>query len=130
METPNIIKVIIVDDEPHIRALIKKIVLSMGYGVSGEGSNGKEGVELYKKENPDLVLMDINMPIKNGEDALKEIMEFDKNARVIMLTSVADIENVKKCIECGACSYIRKDNPIGKIREMISERITCKKPED
>jgi len=130
METPNIIKVIIVDDEAHIRALIKKIVLSMGYVISGEGANGKEGVELYKKEKPDLVLMDINMPVKNGEDALKEIMEFDKNARVIMLTSVADIENVKKCIEYGACSYIRKDNPIGKIREMISERITCKKPED
>jgi YesN/AraC family two-component response regulator len=121
MKNQKVIKVIIADDEPHIRTLIKKIVLSMGMTISGEAANGEEAVKLYKNDKPDLVIMDINMPVKNGEEALKEIILFDKNARVIMLTSIADSENVKKSIEYGACSYIRKDNPIGKIRERIAE---------
>ena len=81
-------KVLIADDEAHVRALMKRIVLSLGCKIVGEATNGVETVELFKKEKPDLLLLDINMPLKNGEEVLEAIMGEFPDAGVIMMTSV------------------------------------------
>ena len=112
-------RVLIADDEAHVRALIKRIVLSLGFELAGEVSNGKDAVEIFRAVQPDLLLLDINMPLKTGYDALKEIMDEFPRALVIMLTSVADYESVEACLGYGAANYILKDNPIRKIREII-----------
>ena len=61
------------------------------------------------------------MPIKTGDEALKEIMTEFPDAFVIMLTSVADVEDVEKCLEMGASNYIRKDTSINEIKKIIKE---------
>ena len=115
------IKCIVVDDEHHIRVFLKSVLKLADIDVAGEAANGEEGVNLYKKIEPDLVLMDINMPVKTGEEALLEIKALNPYTVVIMLTSVADSETVKKCIESGADSYLRKDTPLPELKKIFME---------
>ena len=68
------IRVALADDEMHIRMLMKKVFSSMGCEIAGEAKNGAEAVELYRREKPNIMLMDINMPVKTGDEALKEIV--------------------------------------------------------
>ncbi|MBF0303264.1 MAG: response regulator transcription factor [Desulfamplus sp.] len=113
--------VLIADDEPHIRLMLKTVMKSMNTDVVGEAKNGSEAVELFKNEKPDISLFDINMPIQTGLDALQEIIKDYPDAFVIMMTSIANAETVEKCIECGASGYILKDTPITEMKAMIKE---------
>jgi len=114
-------RVVIADDEDHIRKLMKAVMTAMNCEVVGEAKNGEEAVEIFKKERPHLLLLDINMPLKNGDEALEEIIEEFPDAFVIMLTSVSDMESVEKCISHGASNYIRKDTPLPEIKRIIKE---------
>jgi two-component system chemotaxis response regulator CheY len=116
-------RVVIADDENHIRMFIKSVIKTMGAEITGEARNGVEAVEMYRNTKPDIVLMDINMPQKTGEEALSEIISEFPDACVVMMTSVSDIETVQSCIEKGASNYIRKDTPIDQIKEIIRETL-------
>jgi len=110
---------LLVDDEQHLRMYLKLILKQVGFTNFYEAVNGEEAVELYKAHKPDLVLMDVNMPKKEGMEALEEIIEFDEDAVVIMTTSVASREAVETSAELGATHYIRKDTPKDTMIEMI-----------
>ena len=114
-------RILLADDEIHLRILMKKVMTSMNCEIVGEAKNGMEAIELYKKEKPDLLLLDINMPVKTGEEALKEIIEEFPDAFIIMLTSLADMESVENCLNLGASNYIRKDTPLDEIKKIIKE---------
>ena len=114
-------RVAIADDEAMIRYALKAIIKSLNMNCVGEATNGQEAVTLYEKEKPDLMFLDINMPVKNGDDALNDIHAKFPNANVVMLTSVAETETVKKCLLGGAVSYILKTNPLDKIKVMIEK---------
>jgi len=100
--------ILIVDDSAFMRRLIKKIVLKNGFDVVGEANNGKLGVEKYKELHPDLVTMDLIMDEMNGLDALKEIIEFDPNANVIMVSSMGQDVIVRDAIVLGAKNFLLK----------------------
>lgn len=114
-------RVAIADDETMIRFALKSVITSLKMTCVGEATNGQDAVALYEKEKPDLMFMDINMPVKHGDDALKEIRAKFPNARIIMLTSVAETEKVQECIQNGALNYILKTNPLDQIKAMIGE---------
>jgi two-component system, chemotaxis family, chemotaxis protein CheY len=114
-------RVLIADDEPHVRVLLRAILKSMNCEVVGEAANGVETVELFKTLKPHLLLLDINMPLKTGYEVLEEILADFPSALVIMLTSVTDLESVEKCIELGAANYIRKDTPTAELKSIIKE---------
>jgi two-component system chemotaxis response regulator CheY len=118
MERPN--TALIVDDETHLRVYLKLLLQQIGFSVFFEAGNGQQGVDLYKAHQPDLVLMDVNMPIKEGIEALKEIVEFDPAAVVVMASSVASRQAVEASVECGASYYIRKDTPKAKMAELLN----------
>ncbi len=115
------VRVIVADDELHIRTLIKTVMKSMQAEIAGEAKNGQEAIDLFRLEKPNLLLLDINMPVKDGEKALKEIIDEFPDAFVIMLTSVADVDTVKKCLDHGAANYILKDTPLNDMKKMIKE---------
>ena len=115
------VRVIIADDELHIRTLVKTVMKSMQAEIVGEAKNGREAVDLYQLEKPNLLLLDINMPVMGGEKALKEILGQFPDAFVIMLTSVADVDTVKKCLDHGAANYILKDTPLNEMKKIIKE---------
>ena len=114
-------RIIIADDEAHIRMLIKTVFKTMQADVVAEAKNGQEAVDLYRKEKPDLLMLDINMPVKTGPEALSEIRNDYPQAFIIMLTSVADMDTVQNCLEKGASSYILKDTPLNEMKRLIKE---------
>ncbi len=72
-----------------------------------EASNGEEAIALYASHKPDLVFMDIIMPVKDGLEAVAEIMNESASARIVMLTSVGTKENLLKALKLGACDFIQ-----------------------
>ncbi|MBN1800222.1 MAG: response regulator [Candidatus Lokiarchaeota archaeon] len=82
-------KVLIVDDSSFSRAMLKKIVNSTDFcEVIGEASNGEEAVEKFNNLKPDLVTMDIIMPVKGGIEAIKDILQIDKKAIIIIVSTI------------------------------------------
>lgn len=115
------VRVLIVDDERHIRNLISLIVSSLGAEVVAEAGDGEQALELYQRFTPDIVMLDVNMPKLNGIAVLREIMKLNPRALVIMLTSLSAIDVVKECIDLGARNYILKNLPAEELRVMIGE---------
>ena len=74
------IKILIGDDSILARKQLKDVILQCGTPTFFEASNGQETIDLYQKESPDLVFLDIVMPVKDGNAAVREIIDFDKNA--------------------------------------------------
>lgn len=99
--------VLIADDAEFMRDLMREI-LEADHEIVGEAENGVEAIELYREHAPDLVMMDIVMPIRDGVQATTEIKEADSNATVIMCTSVNQEERMKDAIKAGADGYITK----------------------
>jgi len=111
----------VVDDETHVRTLIKSVISTMNCDIVGEASNGKDAVTLFGELKPNMMLLDINMPLKSGKQALAEIKKKYPNAFIIMLTSLTDRETIEDCIELGASGFIRKDLPLDEMREVIKQ---------
>ncbi|MDV7402343.1 response regulator, partial [Arthrospira platensis SPKY1] len=101
-------KVLLVDDAPILRLLLRDILEKNGYEVVAECSNGNEAVAKFKELRPDLVTLDIIMPEKTGLEALGEILKIDPNARIIMVTAIEDRESLMKALRSGANDYILK----------------------
>lgn len=101
-------KVLIVEDSLMIRDVLQKAVEKCGCTVCGVAKNGKEGVELFNLHRPDVIFMDINMPIMDGIDATKMIKEASPEAKVVMLTSLGDDEIQAQCKELGVSFFIKK----------------------
>ncbi len=115
--------ILLVDDEAHIRKYIGLILKQLGNPIIVEAADGEEAIAVYQRENPDLVLLDVNMPKMEGIEALKRIKEIDPNAVVIMLTSIANRQTVDEAVEHGAMNYIRKDTPKEEIAKSLQETI-------
>ena len=101
-------KILLVDDEPIIRMDIKDLLEDRGYEIVGEACDGFEAVENCKKYNPDLVIMDIDMPILDGIKAGKIIAKENLAGGVLLLTSFEDIEYIEKAKSIGAFGYLVK----------------------
>ena len=115
------IRALLADDEKHVRMLIKAVLMPLDCEVVGEAENGEQAVALYKELHPDVVLLDVNMPVKDGKEALRDIITFDASAVVIMLTSMSDAATVQAAIDLGATFYIRKDTPPAQMREILKD---------
>lgn len=100
--------ILIVDDSRVSRRILKNMLELSGYTIAGEATNGKEGVELYKKIKPDIVTMDITMPEMNGLESLKLIKEFDPEAKIIIITAAGQVEKRDQAIEYGASGFVTK----------------------
>lgn len=114
------IRVLIADDSEFMRNLLREI-LDADYEIVGEAENGVEAVKLYDETDPDLVMMDIVMPIRSGIEATNEITENDPTARVIMCTSVGQEEKMKAAIKAGAQGYITKPFQKPNVLEAIND---------
>ena len=114
-------KVLIVDDAAFMRMMIKDILEKNGFEVVGEASNGLVAVDLYKKEKPDVVTMDITMPDMDGIEAVKAIKEFDPAAKVIMCSAMGQQSMVMDAIKAGAKDFIVKPFQADRVLEAINK---------
>jgi CheY-like chemotaxis protein len=114
-------KVLVVDDEAHIRKFVTQLVTSLGEPVILQASNGEEALKVYERERPVLVLLDVNMPRVDGIETLRRLKLFDPDCTVIMLTSLVNRQTVEECLHLGAVAYLRKDNPPDDMRARLKK---------
>ncbi len=114
-------RVLVVDDSMFVTKQIGQILTSEGFEVVGTAADGEQGVEKYKElfPNVDLVTMDITMPKMDGVTALEKIMEFDKNAKVVMISALGKQDLVKQSLLLGAKNYIVKPLDRAKVLERV-----------
>lgn len=101
-------RVLICDDAAFMRIVLKRIMLQGGYEVCGEATNGDDAIRKYKDLKPDLVTLDVTMPKKDGLTALREIMDYDKDAKVIMCSAMGQQPIIIDAIKTGAKDFIIK----------------------
>jgi len=106
--TENSIKILVCDDSMLMRKKLKDVLKDCGYEDVLEATNGQEAIGIYKDSKPDLVFMDIIMPVKNGIEAVNEIIGFDKEAKVVMASSAGTKEHVREAIKAGAFEFVQK----------------------
>lgn len=114
-------RVLIVDDSMFVAKQLGQILTSEGFEIRATAADGEEGVQKYKElyPNVDLVTMDITMPKLDGVSALEQIVQFDKNARVVMVSALGKQDLVKKSLLLGAKNYIVKPLDRKKVLERI-----------
>jgi two-component system chemotaxis response regulator CheY len=100
--------VLIVDDALIMRRRIGDIATEAGWQIAGEAENGLRAVEIYRRVKPDLVTLDIVMPEMNGLATLKQLIQYDPQARVVMISAVNQKEMLASCIDSGAFDFIVK----------------------
>lgn len=111
-------KILIVDDASFMRMMLKDILSKEGYAII-EAVDGKDAVEKYKIEMPDIVTMDITMPNMTGIESLKEIKKLDSHAKVIMCSAMGQQNMVIEAIQAGAKDFIVKPFEAERVKNAI-----------
>ena len=101
-------RVLITDDAIFMRVALKTMLVKNGFEIVGEAENGAIAVEKYKLLKPDIVTLDITMPIMDGLEALKQIKAFDKNAKIMMISAMGQESIVREAIILGATGFVIK----------------------
>ncbi|WP_167957628.1 response regulator [Anaerosporobacter faecicola] len=114
------VNIIIIDDHSLVREGIKQLLeLDGDIKVIGEAGNGEDGIELIKTTNPDVVLLDINMPVMNGLQMLQKLKEQEIKVKVLILTIHNEIEYLAKAVEIGINGYVLKDSDSDVLKKAI-----------
>ncbi len=125
-------KILVVDDEAHIRKFVTLFIQSLGDLTVLQAANGLEAREIYERERPNLVLLDVNMPRVDGLQTLRSLKELDPHCTVLMLTSLVNRQTVEECLRLGALGYLRKDNPpdemIAQLRRILTTALAPSPP--
>lgn len=114
------IKILIVDDQSLFREALKTLLsASPEFDIVGDASNGEEALRMVLQNSPDVVLMDLRMPIMDGVESTRRILQMGKPTKVIVLTTFDDDENVFEALRAGAVGYLLKDVSSEKLYEAI-----------
>ncbi|GAH37770.1 unnamed protein product, partial [marine sediment metagenome] len=111
-------KILLVDDEPHVLELLSVALEEEGYTIL-LANNGKEALAQLKKEQPQVVLLDIRMPGLDGVEVLRRIKEINQASSVIMMTAYGAMDTVVKVIQLGAYDYLTKPLDLEKVKVLI-----------
>lgn len=101
------IKILVIDDEEIIRNRLKDLLILDGYETFS-AANGNEGIELFQKVWPSLVVVDLRMPGMDGLEVLRKIREIERNAKIIIMTGHGGIECASEALDNGAINYLQK----------------------
>lgn len=122
----KIVSVLVADDEEDICLLLKKILMKQGYQVF-TAQDGKETIKKVQELNPDLLIMDLKMPGKDGLEVLKAMKELERETTVIMMTAHASIETAVEAIKEGAYDYITKPFQVDQILLLVEKALECRR---
>lgn len=114
-------KLVIADDSITIRTFLKRMMEKNDFSIVAEAENGQDAIEAVITEKADLLLLDINMPIMTGIEALPKVLDASPETVVIMLSSVSDRDTVGKALDLGAANYIVKNNDWDAMEKTILE---------
>ncbi|HCM91792.1 MAG TPA: two-component system response regulator [Lachnospiraceae bacterium] len=117
------IKILVCDDSILARKSMTAMLNSFGYENVTEVSNGEDAVNKYKEEKPDIVFLDIVMPVKDGITATKEIIEFNPEARIIVISSVGTQTHLREVIKAGAKDFIQKPVDADLLKQVLEHNL-------
>ena len=101
-------RLLVVDDALFMRKMICGVAAEAGWEVVGEANNGAEAIALYREHHPDLVTMDLVMPVMGGQEALRQIRALDPEAKVVVVTALDQKQVLMETIRAGAIDFIVK----------------------
>ncbi|GAB0169362.1 response regulator [Lysinibacillus sp. CTST325] len=113
--------VLVVDDTLFMRVAISNMFTDWGYEVVGKAANGKEAVAMYRELQPDLVTMDVTMPVMTGIAAVKEIIPEFPDAKIIMITALGQQKLIVEAIESGAKDFITKPFEPERLKAVVDQ---------
>ncbi len=113
------LRLLLVDDHRMLREGLRRSMELYGFDVVAEGSDGEEGVRLAQALRPDVVLMDVSMPVLDGVEATRRIRQTCPDTQVVMLTMHADKDVLAKAIRCGAAGYLVKDCSTDEVADAV-----------
>jgi two-component system, chemotaxis family, chemotaxis protein CheY len=116
-------RVLVVDDAAFMRMMIKDILSKNGFEIVGEAENGNIAVEKWKELRPELTMMDITMPEKDGITAVKDIKQIDPNAKIIMCSAMGQQAMVIEAIQAGARDFIVKPFQPDRVIEAVRKAV-------
>jgi two-component system chemotaxis response regulator CheY len=116
-------RILVVDDSRTSRKILRTILEDAGHEVIGEAMDGQDGVNKFKELRPDLVTLDITMPVMDGLEALKCIREVDGNAKVIMVTAAGQQNKMIDAIKLGASEFVTKPFEPEEIIKMVNKLV-------
>ena len=114
-------RILVVDDAAFVREVLIQILQKHGFEVCGEAQNGKEAVELAQSKNPDLILMDIVMPVKSGIQAAAEILQVNPKAKIIACSTEGSESMVARAIDAGCLDFVVKPFQINELVATIKK---------
>ncbi len=116
-------RIMVTDDSDAIRMVLKDILEIGHHELVAEATNGMEAVEKFSKTKPDLLLLDLAMPKKDGMSALKEILARNPSAKIIMITASDNLSTMTECINAGALAYLLKPFNFEDVLKTISKTL-------
>ncbi len=117
------LSILVCDDSILARKKLSDFLVSIGCSHIEQAADGQSAINMYKELKPDLVFLDIVMPVKDGITAVKEIVAFDKNAHIVMTSSVGTQENLKEALKAGAKDFIQKPLDNDQIKHVIMTKV-------
>lgn len=101
-------RIVIADDAPDVRVLLRTIVRERGFEVVGEAGNGVEAIEVAAAEHPDVVILDLSMPVMDGLEAMPRLVEAAPGTRVVVLSGFVNDDVRRKVLAMGAVACVEK----------------------
>ena len=114
-------KILIVDDSRTSRKILKGVLEGAGHEILGEATNGQEGYDMYAQLKPEVVTMDITMPVMSGVESLKKIKGDFPDAKVIMVSAAGQQHNMVEAVQSGAEEFISKPFDPAQVLQIIEQ---------
>lgn len=117
-------RILVCDDSVFMRMMLKKVLIENGHEIVDEAGDGRQAVQLYRQHKPDLVTMDITMPIMDGIQAVQLIRDEYPTARILMVTAIGQKAIITDAIKAGASGFIVKPFDPSEVKSIISNLLT------
>lgn len=104
----NDVKILVIDDSPFISKAVRKAVEPEGFEVIGQAFNGREGLEMIRQYQPDIIVLDVTMPVMDGLETAENIYRRNPDAKVIMLSAMGDEKLVNSAKRIGVKRFLNK----------------------
>ena len=114
-------KILIVEDAPYIREVFRYALETHKHDIAGEAVNGVEAIDKYRELRPDVVLMDLLMPVLDGISAIKKIVEFDPKAKIIVVSAITKVSIKEDAMRAGAIDFVAKPFEIKRLLQAVSD---------
>ena len=112
--------IMIADDSDAIRLVLQDIIEIGNHKLAAEAKDGQETTDMYKSVNPDILLLDLAMPKKDGLEVVKEVISMQPDAKIILITASDNQKIINQCLEAGAVSNISKPFDFDKVLQVIN----------